>query len=758
MIDTKHSLINLSHEAEVLFMQAGIQNSNTIIAFIFLRRLDCMLGPYENSIQEALSKYNKRVDEDILDSMLYKAAGELGFYNISGLNFSTLVSNENDIDFRFKVYIEGFSKSVKYILDYLRFNDIFPLLVKKHLLLRILTMFAQIDLSSDAFSCMELSNIINSLFERNYAGYSTGEHTTPLYLNDLLTDLLFCSDESELRQGKEFSVYDAACGIGGSLINCKMYINGMFNKSHVTLYGQEYNIEAAAIAKINLLLLGGNSDNIKLGNTLTQDKFINQKFDYSICTFPFGISWNYDKEAIKQEILNGTERYLNGLPSINDSSFLFIQHLLYKMSSTGRLVFITPASALFGGKDMGCENNVRRFLVENDMIDCIVNLHNALQPQTPINVYAWLITNKKLDNRKGRMQFIDVKDLNKDKIIKTYLDFKNTINSIIISNKEIGYYQLNIEQPIRDKSGHVKLMSDKPMADKKKRLTVSIPTGTNPEDYFKGSILPTIDKDSWIDYSSVAKRYEIKFPTILEDKVITARSPQTILNELFALENMIETEKQKILYGESTSVKENIHIGYPIDHLSDNWKQIPLHLLINAFRKEENIDVNKTNRFIEFKSKNGIGTLDNKHISDKGRAKFIRPNDIVIIRSMSRAGEIYLYDGEGDAYISSSYICFSLKEQIILPAFLYLYAQSLQFKNDMQSLLAKDTVIKYLNINSLSQIDIPVPPIEVQREMVSSVSATNDAITDLKIKLDKQIRLFEEYRESVISYAMIGKN
>ena len=363
-----------------------------------------------------------------------------------------------------------------------------------------------------------------------------GEHFTPRDVIRLMSAILYTPDADELRQpGIIRSIYDPACGTGGMLNVGKRYIleeicGDLEQKPVITTYGQELNEQSYAIAKSEALVSGENADNIKLGNSFTQDRFSTSRFNYIMANPPYGVTWKKDQDFIIEESLNPEGRFYAGTPRTSDGQLLFIQHMLSKMKSDGsRVGVVTNGSPLFSGGAGSGESNIRKWIIENDWLECIIALPKELFYNTGIATYLWFFTNKKSAQRRGKIQLINAVDFcepspkslgNKRydilekhvlQILKFYMDFEENKNSKIFENSDFGQYELTVEQPLRNEKGELILKRGQKQADSNKRDTEKIGLKTDWKRYFQENVLPHIDPESWVEISKTRKLYEINF-------------------------------------------------------------------------------------------------------------------------------------------------------------------------------------------------------------------------------------------------------
>lgn len=391
---------------------------------------------------------------------------------------------------------------------------------------------AKVDNHDMGYIFEELIRIAN-----DQSNEQAGEHFTPRDVIRLMSAILFTPDADELRQnGIIRTIYDPACGTGGMVNVGKRYILEEIcadskAKPTIKTYGQELNEQSYAIANSEALVSGEDADNIRLGNTFTEDRFAGKRFNYIMANPPYGVTWRKDQEKIVEESHNPEGRFYAGLPRTSDGQLLFVQHMLSKMKPEGsRVGVVTNGSPLFSGNAGSGESNIRKWIIENDWLECIIALPKDLFYNTGIATYLWFFTNKKSEKRRGKVQLInavdfckpcskslgnkrnDILDEHVQKALSIYLNFEENEYCKIFHNKDFGQYELTIEQPQRDDDGNLVLnRSGKKQADAAKRDTEKVSLDCDWKKYFQEEVLPHIDPESWVELSKTRKLYEINF-------------------------------------------------------------------------------------------------------------------------------------------------------------------------------------------------------------------------------------------------------
>lgn len=508
---------------------------DVILPFVVIRRLDCILKPYNEAVRKNCEQFKDKMTEQNLEKVLCKAAGGKKFYNTSKHTLVTLLDDARNCEINFKNYLNGFNKEVRDILTNFQFDKVIAKLIRNGLLYQMIQEICELDFSPEKIDNHDMGYIFEELIRisNENSNETAGEHFTPRDVIRLMSAILFTPDKDTLnKSGIIRTIYDPACGTGGMVKVGKNFILENIctegNTPTIRTYGQELNEQSYAIAKSEALITGENADNIKLGNSFTQDQFKSSRFHYIMANPPYGVTWKKDQEFILNESLNPDGRFYAGTPRVSDGQLLFIQHMISKMEPDGaRLGVVTNGSPLFSGGAGSGESNIRKWIIENDWLECIVALPKDLFYNTGIYTYIWFITNKKSTERKGKVQLINAVDFcalsskslgNKrndirpediEKILKLYLDFEENEYSKICDNSDFGSFQLTIEQPLRDADGNLVLRRHEKQADSNKRIFESVALNCDYQTYFEESVLPHIDKESWIDVSKTRINYEI---------------------------------------------------------------------------------------------------------------------------------------------------------------------------------------------------------------------------------------------------------
>jgi type I restriction enzyme M protein len=507
---------------------------DVILPFVVLRRLDLVLEQQKDAVIKQYEEFKGMLDEARLIPVLNQAAGGLNFYNCSFYDLRRLVQDAGNIELNFNNYLNGYSRNVREIIENFQLEKIISKLAKNDLLFKLVEMFAEVDLSPKNVTNHEMGYIFEDLLRRfsEMSNETAGEHYTPREVIRLMVSLLLAEHKHDL-QGKGIirSVYDPACGTGGMLITAKEYIHNEINPDlEVVMYGQELNEQTYAIAKSDVLIMGENAENIRQGNSFSKDKFKGQKFSYMLSNPPFGVSWAREEAFIKNEAADPHGRFFAGTPRTSDGALLFLQHMISKMEAGGsRIAIIFNGSPLFTGDAGSGESDIRKWIIENDMLEAVVAMPTELFYNTGIATYIFIVTNRKPENRKGKVQLINAvnfaasmrKSLGNKRqyftdehirqITEIYIAFAEGKFSKVFDNADFGYTKVTVERPIYNANGKMeddKQGNSKP--DSTLRDTEKIPLKDNIEAYFKREVLPHVS-DAWMDRSKDKVGYEISF-------------------------------------------------------------------------------------------------------------------------------------------------------------------------------------------------------------------------------------------------------
>ena len=547
------------------------------LPFLVLRRLDCILD--ENGRKEiAINTYNRykdRVPEYRLPQIIRQATS-INFYNISQYDLSRLKSDPNNIRINFENYRNGFSKDVRDIIENFNLDRFIERLDNNNRLFIFCDKLTEVDLHPAQVDNHTMGQIFEELLRRfsEMSNETGGEHYTPRDVVRLLVSLLFAEHREELRgQGIIRSIFDPCCGTGGMLTVGKKYFREQINPdADIRLLGQELNAQTYATCKSDMLITGEDPDSIRHGSSLSNDQFQGQRFDYMITNPPFGVSWKSDEAAVKSETQTASGRFSAGTPRSSDGALLFLQHMLSKMEARGsRVGIVFNGSPLFTGDAGSGESEIRRWIIENDWLECIVALPEKLFFNTSIATYIWILTNRKSEARRGKVQLINavdffdtmkrnlgaknavISDSHIRQIVERYTGFEETEHSKIYSNAFFGYTKVTVERPLIEKQEILGTETEVVVTDKKGnpkpdtalRDYERIPLTEDIDAYYQREVKPHLP-DSWIDRKRDKIGYEINFNRYFY-QYTPLRSLKEIADEMLALERKSEGLLNEVL-------------------------------------------------------------------------------------------------------------------------------------------------------------------------------------------------------------------
>ena len=494
---------------------------------------DCLLPTH----QAVLDTYEKVKKLQVIDGFLQKASG-YQFYNTSRFTFETLLADPDNIESNFRDYLSGFSANAQDVLAKFDFDNIIKRMVESNTLYLVIKEFGSEKgyLGPDKISAVDCGYIFEDLVRRfsESFGEEAGAHFTSRDIIYLMTDLLLSEPDLDTSS---MTVYDMAMGTSQMLSCMEERIHELNSDIEVTCFGQEFNPSTFAIAKADMMIRGGDPNNMRFGDTLSEDQFPGFTFQYIISNPPFGIDWKREQKAVEAEAARGEMgRFAPGLPKISDGQQLFVLNGLAKLANKGKMAIIQNGSPLFSGDAGSGPSNIRQYILENDWLDCIIQLSTDMFMNTGISTYIWVLSKDKPAHRAGKVQLIDashcfeprrksigtkrndITDACRELIVTAYGEFangkvygdKNGIycESKVFESVEFGYNKIVVERPQRDEAGNVILKRGKPVPDTSLRDTENVPLVQDIDAYFAREVLPYAP-DAWIDHSKTKVGYEI---------------------------------------------------------------------------------------------------------------------------------------------------------------------------------------------------------------------------------------------------------
>jgi type I restriction enzyme M protein len=515
-----------------------------ILPFTVLRRLDCVLEPTKAAV---LAEKEKRESRGLNpEPFLLQKAGQL-FVNTSPLDLKKVLGDSDHVRENLLSYVRAFSPAVRDIFEAFDFAVQVERLDRAGLLYLVAEKFAGIDLHPKAVSNEEMGHVFEELIRRfaELSNETAGEHFTPRDVVRLMVNLLFIEDDEALSKPRVIrELYDPTAGTGGMLSVAEEYLVEHNPTASLVMYGQELNPESYAICKADMLIKGQDVSNIVLGNTLSSDGLPEKRFDYMLSNPPFGVEWKkIEKEVRKEAEQKGySGRFGPGLPRVSDGSLLFLLHLISKMrlaqQGGSRFGIVLNGSPLFTGAAGSGESEIRRYVLESDLLEAIVALPTDMFYNTGISTYLWILSNRKPEHRKGLVQLIDAsgmwqkmrkslgskrKELSPGHIEEITRLFGECVEaerdgapvSRLFRTADFGYRTITVERPLRDANGEIVRAErgkakGKPLPDSSLRDTENVPLDEDVEEYFRREVLPHAP-DAWIDHEKTKVGYEIPF-------------------------------------------------------------------------------------------------------------------------------------------------------------------------------------------------------------------------------------------------------
>ena len=541
-----------------------------ILPLTVIRRFDCILSDTKDAV---LKKYDEVKNLPMKDVLLRGATGGKAFYNTSKYTFERLLDDPDNIEENFRDYLNGFSENVQDIIEKFKFDGHITTMANKGILYIVIKEFTspKANLDPDVISNLEMGYIFEEIIRRFSESHNedAGQHYTPREVIRLMVNILF-HDDNDILSGNNVAktIYDPACGTGGMLSVSEEYLHELNAATELLAFGQELNDQTFAICKADMLIKGNDANFIKDGNTLSDDQFEGQKFDYIISNPPFGREWKNEKTKVEAEAKRGfAGRFGAGVPAVSDGQMLFLLTAISKMKEPSdggsRIAIIHNGSPLFTGDAGSGPSEIRRYILENDLLEAIIALPNDIFYNTGIATYIWVLSNKKAGTkREGKVQLINANGLfekrrkalgNKrndipenaiEEITRIYGEFRENEISQIYDNADFGYTKITVERPLLDEDGNPILKKNIPQADSSLRDTENVPLKENIDEYFKREVLP-FAPDAWIDTKKSKVGYEIPFTRYFY-KYEAPQSSTEIMSEIMDLETELSGSLKEV--------------------------------------------------------------------------------------------------------------------------------------------------------------------------------------------------------------------
>lgn len=535
---------------------------------------DCLLPTHD----KVLAEYESKKGFAVIDGFLTKASG-YQFYNTSKYTFDLLCADPDNIEANFRDYLVGFSANVQDVLAKFDFDAIIRRMVESNTLYLVIKEFNSQKgyLGPDKISAVDCGYMFEDLVKRfsESFGEEAGAHFTSRDVIYLMSDVLL--SDADLSKNGTVTVYDMAMGTSQMLSCMEERIHDLNSEMNVTCFGQEFNPSTFAIAKADMMIRGGDPNNMRYGDTLSEDQFSGYQFQYIISNPPFGIDWKREQKAVEAEAKKGDlGRFAPGLPKISDGQQLFVLNGLSKLAQNGKMAIIQNGSPLFSGDAGSGPSEIRRYIIENDWLDCIIQLSTDMFMNTGISTYIWVLNKNKPTFRAGKVQLIDashcgeqrrksigykrydITDLCRELIVKAYGEFMDDkiygdkdgvyCHSKIFDNVTFGYSKIVVERPTLDEDGKPVLKKGKPVADASKRDTENVPMTEDIDEYFAREVLPYAP-DAWIDTKKTKIGYEIPMTRYFYEYQAPEKV-EDIMARLSGIEADIQTSLAALFGGE----------------------------------------------------------------------------------------------------------------------------------------------------------------------------------------------------------------
>ena len=570
--------VNISEKATLIWNVADMlrgpfkphEYGLVILPMTVVKRFhDCLLPTHA----KVLETYEKVKTLEVIDGFMTRASG-YQFYNVSKYTFETLLADPENIEANFRDYLAGFSGNVQDILAKFDFDNIIKRMVESNTLYLVIKEFNSPKgyLGADKISAVDCGYVFEDLVRRFNESYGeeAGAHFTSRDIIYLMTDILLADTQFN---GQNITVYDMTMGTSQMLSCMEERIHALDEDAVVTCFGQEFNPSTYAIAKADMMIRGGDPNNMRFGDTLSEDKFSGYKFDRIISNPPFGIDWKREQKAVEDEAkLGKAGRFAPGLPKISDGQQLFVLNGLAKLADDGKMAIIQNGSPLFSGDAGSGPSNIRQYILENDWLDAIIQLSTDAFMNTGISTYIWVLSKDKPAYRAGKVQLIDashcyeprrksigtkrndITDLCRELIVRAYGEFREGIfgdkngiycESKIFDSVEFGYNKIVVERPLLDENGKPILKKGKKVADPSLRDTENVPMEEDIDAYFAREVLPYAP-DAWIDKTKTKVGYEIPMTRYFYEYQ-SPESANDVLSRIIGLEDEIAVSLKTLL-------------------------------------------------------------------------------------------------------------------------------------------------------------------------------------------------------------------
>lgn len=723
------------------------------IAFTFLRRVDCLIGQYSSACSVFYNENREKLSDKQLDKELIKISGGYPFYNVSGYNFNGLLNSGLSVEVGVMSYVQGLSPNVRQILQDMNFaENVATLFRQSRYLVDIFEVFSDLNLSLSGFNNQRFIGLITTLVSDGFK--HNGLCPTPIGLSKLICECLFCKDACKgleyngIDISDELSIYDPVCGTGSLLAYAGEFGELTGQAPNVYLFGNEISSFSCAIANALVLLTGDEYSFVDNVNTLTKEESSDDEFQFVVADLPFGLPWTPIRERIERESQKENGRFSKGLPSTNDSQFLFIQDIVSKMDSMGgRAAFITSGDVLNGGSVKSGESRIRRWLFESGLVETIIALPSRiLSPYTNIPVFLWILScnpdphcNEFCEKMEGKVRLIDATKLvssNKQfymndefitSVVKEYKSLEDTAATKIVNKEDFGFYELKIEEK------------------GKRKETVRISLDTDINDFIEKERKPYSKGEITIYYESVEKGFSVDFCKFFKPEDIPIAPIEEESARMLQLLDTIGSVRADIEATTRRIVDETAH---------DSWNEMPLWSIAEIVQAKNRSHVVDMRRGLPIISKEFLrGEIsDMEYYAVTSNATRSYANDVFVFKRGANAGMVF--KGAKGMILPALTIIRCTDESIISPKYLYYLLKGYEksFK-----LMTKGATTKQLDIKAVLDCKFLIPSIDEQEKIACFLDEVVNKIDNVIASIKGSNTIFSEYRQTLIENAVRGR-
>lgn len=768
-----------------------------ILPMTVIKRFDDSLSNTKKDVLNMVKTLDDRKVEGTARDAILKSIAKKDFYNTSKFDFKSLLADPDNISANFTSYLQGYSDNVKDIISRFEFDKEISKMTENDLLYTIINEFnsKKANMAPEVMTSQDMGYIFEELIRKFSESYDeqAGAHFTSRDIIYLMTELLIAPERDSIKQnGCNKTAYDMAMGTSQMLACLDEKLKEINENSHLMCFGQEFNPETYAIAKSDMLIKGGNAENMKFGDTLSNDQFEDTTFDYIISNPPFGIDWKKEKEAVERESKLGFDgRFGPGLPSVSDGQLLFLLNGVKKLKNNGRMAIIQNASPLFNGDAGSGPSEIRRYLIENDYIEALIELPGDLFYNTPINTWIWIITKNKPQDRLGKIQLIDASncfvrrrksigdkkvDID-DKCIELILEaYKNNIEknysyyeknyyktydlkvkSKIFLNDFFKYTKVTIQFP-KEKNGNItKNSKAKVKTDPKKKFEINIPSNEDISLYINTKIMPDF-KDAIYEPTENVIGYEIPFIRIFHE-LEEIRSSIEVCKDIEKLDN----DKTEIEYDLANLENREDIINTDIKYLSEipsNWQITRVRNLFYISKEK----ANEKEPTVLTLARSGIKIRDISTNEGQLAESYESYNPVEINDLLLNPMDLISGDNcsisKVKGVISPAYINLRAYDKLLTNSDYYNYYFKTQYW--IKSMFEQGKGVSFDNrwtMNSNACLNLAVPKLsyEEQTAIVNKIETKVNSIDDIIKQEERKIELLKELKKSIIYEYVTGK-